>query len=928
MTAFHLPESTPPSPHAAPDRLDTAVFTLDEQGRVREIPKTVDTLLTRSPSDCLGRSIDEILPEPVGTRILETTRQAPADGPPVAIDVYHPAAQRWFDVHVQSTGDGVTVAFRDRTAHEQSTTLLHLLDATVLEGLWHTLDDGTIVTINSTAARFLGYDEAASLEGQSLGRLIADVEGRPNWDTLRMAAAEQGSVEDVLCTFRRREGTHVTGRVHLTAVHDQDGQVTAFNGRVVRVESDGRMRNRRGLLDRAVEATDDAVAIAEATLTDAPGPRIVYVNPAFTGLTGYTAETAVGSTAQLLYGPGTDRDVLERLQTHVANGRPYRGETVLYRRDGTPYVSQWSVAPIRDESGTLTHWVALQRDVTEDRNAAAALRERDQQAENFYASLTSLLEANTTQQVAREAASLVTEPLGLSGAVVRQAGAGALAPLAMAGASASPAPIELDGDHPAARAFRSGAVTADDARLHVPVGSHGVLSVEDDETEDPLPIRPLEVLAAHTARMLDRLARAAAQRAAHERSEALRKASRALLDGPSEPTGAEAAFDAIGPLLPETTRVRLLSFGPDDETAHVQAANDRPLADLERGTAWPVDAGLRRFQRDDGLYATDDLDPASASALEQALLRAGCHSYVAVPLLYDESVRGILLLAAEAREAFATAHITLAEETADLLASALLPLASEPTLPGPSSTSDGSTSLKTAFLSNVHHELRTPLTSIIGFAEVLSGEEVQAQKQFADLIARSGRRLAKTFDALVTLSRLEAGTMTHDPSPLSVAAEVRTVVESFREQARAADVSLDWAPPDTSPDALIDADGLHDIVHQLLDNAIKFTEAGGTVTVRLHDAGDPVVLDVADTGIGMAPDRVPDLVGAFRQGSTGLDRSHEGCGVGLALVWRWVDAMGGTVDVDTALGEGTTVKVRLPRMSNGSVEGERPLGPA
>lgn len=910
MTASDLPESTPPSPDAAPDLVTTAVFTLDEQGRVQDLPHTSDVVPIHPPRDCVGRFIDEVLPEPMGTRILNAMQEAETGKPPVAFDVYHPAAQRWYDVRVQPTGEAVIVTFRDCTAHEQWSTLLHLLDTTVLEGLWRASADGTIVTANASFARFLGYDDAAALDGQSIARFLADTDERPNWSALRAAAVEQGTVEHVVCSFRRRDGDRVAGRLHLTAVHDQNERVTAFNGSVVRAEFEAETKKRRGLLDRAVEATNDAVAIAESDPADASGPRIVYVNPAFTDLTGYASETAVGSTARLLYGPGTDRDVLARLRAHVADGQPFRGETVLYRKDRTPYVSQWSVAPIRDEGGTLTHWVALQRDVTGERNAEAALREREHRTEAFYTALDSLLEANTYRQVASEATTLVTEVLGLFGAVVRWRDADTLSPLATAGDRSSRGRIDLDSTHPAARAFQSGAVVVDDARLHLPLETHGVLSVEDGYGDGSFPIRPLEVLVAHATRMLDRLARAAAQRQAHERSEALREASRALLEASSEPAGAEAVFDAIASLLPDATRLRLFSFGPDRETARVRAANDRPLADLERDTAWPVDAGLRRYRRD-GLHAIEDIDPASASALEQRLLRAGCRSYVAAPLSVNGNVQGVLLLAAEAPGGFTTAHRTLAEETADLLASALSPLAPE----APPESSPGTAEpkpLKSAFLANVHHELRTPLTSIIGFAEVLCGDEVEAPEQFAGLIARSGRRLEETFDALITLSRLEAGTMALYPSPLAVATEVRSVVESFEEQAREAGLSLDLDAPDDVLDARVDSSGLHDVLHHLLDNAIRFSEAGDTVTVRLHGAGDAVVVEVADTGLGMDPDRVPELFAPFRQGSTGLDRTHEGCGVGLALVQGWVDVMGGTVDIETALGEGTTVTVHLP----------------
>jgi signal transduction histidine kinase len=303
----------------------------------------------------------------------------------------------------------------------------------------------------------------------------------------------------------------------------------------------------------------------------------------------------------------------------------------------------------------------------------------------------------------------------------------------------------------------------------------------------------------------------------------------------------------------------------------------------------------------------DDLDAAASTALERHLAEAGLGSLVAVPIADDGGRRGILLLAAPPPAAFAPHHRAVAREAADLLGQALDP-------PGADEQDDETDdALRSALLANVHHELRTPLTSIIGFAEVLCQKEEGAAGRFADLIARSGRRLETTFDNLLTLSRLEAGTMPIEPEPLSVAAEGRAVVAAFEERAREAEVALEWNGPEGALDAVLDADGLRDVLRHLLDNAVAFTEAGGTVTVRLGAAGDEVVLAVADTGIGMDPARVSELTVPFRQASTGLDRTHEGCGLGLSIVQGWVTALAGTVDVETALGAGTTVTVRLPR---------------
>jgi PAS domain S-box-containing protein len=103
--------------------------------------------------------------------------------------------------------------------------------------------------------------------------------------------------------------------------------------------------------------------ITEAEL-DLPGPKIVFVNPAFTKMSGLSAEEAIGKTPRILQGPRTDRAVLNRLRQNLQRGEPFEGETVNYRKDGKEFTLEWQIAPIRDASGTLTHFVAIQRDIT------------------------------------------------------------------------------------------------------------------------------------------------------------------------------------------------------------------------------------------------------------------------------------------------------------------------------------------------------------------------------------------------------------------------------------------------------------------------------------------------------------------------------------------------------------------------------------
>jgi PAS domain S-box-containing protein len=132
------------------------------------------------------------------------------------------------------------------------------------------------------------------------------------------------------------------------------------------------------LLKTAIGQSDESVMITTARL-DRPGPQIVYVNPAFTKMTGYAPEEVIGKTPRILQGPKTDRAVLARLREDCKAGKVFHGEAINYRKDGSEFYLEWSIRPVQNERGAVTHFVAIQRDVTERRRIEDALRNSEAQ---------------------------------------------------------------------------------------------------------------------------------------------------------------------------------------------------------------------------------------------------------------------------------------------------------------------------------------------------------------------------------------------------------------------------------------------------------------------------------------------------------------------------------------------------------------------
>jgi PAS domain S-box-containing protein len=128
------------------------------------------------------------------------------------------------------------------------------------------------------------------------------------------------------------------------------------------------------LLEAAILASTDSVIITDADL-DLPGPHIVYVNPAFTQMSGYAKHELIGQTPRILQGLETDRELMKRLRSTLHAGRSFADETTNYRKDGTPYFVEWRISPIQDASGKITHFVSIQRDITERKRITKVLQE-------------------------------------------------------------------------------------------------------------------------------------------------------------------------------------------------------------------------------------------------------------------------------------------------------------------------------------------------------------------------------------------------------------------------------------------------------------------------------------------------------------------------------------------------------------------------
>jgi PAS domain S-box-containing protein len=222
--------------------------------------------------------------------------------------------------------------------------------------------------------------------------------------------------------------------------------------------------------------------------------------------------------------------------------------------------------------------------------------------------------------------------------------------------------------------------------------------------------------------------------------------------------------------------------------------------------------------------------------------------------------------------------------------------------------------LKDEFLAAFSHELRTPLNIIMGYADILS-EALRPQlspelRQQFDGIVRSANQLARLLNETLDLARLRIDAMQPRFVPTDIGALVREATEAFAPLAAGKRLALHCAVSSGRFSVTTDPLRLRQILNNLIDNAVKFTNQG-TVVVSARPEGQGAVIEVQDTGIGMAAADIPHMFEDFRQLDGSSTRRYGGCGLGLALTKRLLDLLGGSIEVDSEVGRGSCFRVHL-----------------
>ncbi len=217
------------------------------------------------------------------------------------------------------------------------------------------------------------------------------------------------------------------------------------------------------------------------------------------------------------------------------------------------------------------------------------------------------------------------------------------------------------------------------------------------------------------------------------------------------------------------------------------------------------------------------------------------------------------------------------------------------------------------FVANVSHELRTPLTVITGFVETLADDELPAdlRRQFLGMTAANVRRMQRIVDDLLDLSRIESGGWLPNPAELDLRALTAEIVGPLRDQAVAKGLTLAVCIPDDVRTAYADPTAARQVLSNLTENALRHTNSG-SVTLFAEADQTGVWVGVRDTGTGIPEEHLPRIFERFYRADPGRSREAGGTGLGLAIVRHLVEAHGGRVRAESAVGAGTTIAALFP----------------
>ncbi|CUR34452.1 putative Histidine kinase [Planktothrix tepida PCC 9214] len=714
--------------------------------------------------------------------------------------------------------------------------------------------------------------------------------------------------------------------------YNTEGETLRMLGTVVEISDRKARETQLHLLESVILSTNDSVVITEAEPINDPGPRIIYVNPAFTHMTGYTPEEVLGKTPRLLQGENTDRTALEQIRTALQNWQPVRVDLINYRKDGSPYWVEISIVPVADNTGGYTNWIAVQRDITARKQAEATLQQLNQELEMRVQQRTQALErsqATLQQQMERERLMVTVAQQ------IRQS----LEFTEILHTSVHQVQQVLGADRVVVYRIwpdYTGTVIAEAIAPQWPKIANITLP------EEAFPEHCREIYAqGKVFTLTDRLC-----------NEALLPCMVEFLEQ------IQVRAELVVPILQNNHLWGLLithqcsrprEWQPGEIELIQQLANQMAIAIQQSELYQQLQNELKerqqvaialqqseaefRFLSENSPVGIFRIDAQGQWIYTNPRCQAIC-GYT-----FDQALGDgwLAFVHPEDREWLMEQWSQTLSEQGEFLAEVryvhpdgIIRFAQMRTSPlyqtssqfmGYVGTVEDITErriieqMKSEFISIVSHELRTPLASIRGSLGLLAAgifkNQPDATQQMLDIAVHDTERLVRLVNDILDLERLEAQKVKLNQQWCDAITLMEQSVKTLQSLAAQSHITLLVEP--SSAQVWADSDRIIQTLVNLISNAIKFSLPQSSVTLKAQELADRVLFEVTDQGRGVPADKLETIFGRFQQVDASDSRQKGGTGLGLAICQSIVQQHGGKIWVESVVGAGSKFYFTLPK---------------